>query len=122
MEVADFEMNVYDTQPGCVGGAREEFVFASRLDNLASSFCALWALLDTCSEPSSLLDENDIHMVAHFDIGEQGSDLVQGAGPQIMLQAMTRITRWLAQGTKTEGVIEQVVRQSFIGKFQHNIC
>jgi aspartyl aminopeptidase len=42
MEVADFEMNVYDTQPSCVGGAREDFVFASRLDNLASSFCALW--------------------------------------------------------------------------------
>jgi aspartyl aminopeptidase len=28
MEVADFESNVYDTQPGCVGGACEEFVFA----------------------------------------------------------------------------------------------
>jgi aspartyl aminopeptidase len=70
MEVVDFKMNVYDTQPGCVGGACEEFVFASRLDNLASSFCALWALLDTCSEPSSLLDESGIHMVALFDIGE----------------------------------------------------
>jgi aspartyl aminopeptidase len=70
MGVADFEMNVYDTQPGCVGGAREEFVFASRLDNLASSFCALWALLDTCREPSSLLDESGIHMVALFDSGE----------------------------------------------------
>ncbi|KAH8934930.1 hypothetical protein BDL97_17G005600 [Sphagnum fallax] len=114
MEIADFELNVYDTQPGCVGGAREEFVFASRLDNLASSFCALWALLDTCREPSSLLDESGIHMVALFDIGEQGSDSVQGAGPQIMLQAMTRITRWLAQGKKTEGVVERAVRRSFI--------
>jgi len=70
MEVADFEMNVYDTQLGCVGGACEEFVFVSRLDNLASSFSALWALLDTCSEPSSLLDESGIHMVALFDIEE----------------------------------------------------
>jgi len=70
MEVADFEMNVYDTQPGYVGGAREEFVFASRLDNLASSFYALWALLNTCREPSSLLDESGIHMVTLFDIGE----------------------------------------------------
>jgi aspartyl aminopeptidase len=52
MEVADFELNVYDTQPGRVGGAHEELAFASRLDNLASSFCALWALLDTCREPS----------------------------------------------------------------------
>jgi hypothetical protein len=53
---------------------------------------------------------------------QQGSDSVQGAGPQIMLQAMTRITRWLAQGKKTEGVVERAVRRSFIGKFQHNIC
>ncbi len=70
MEVADLELNVYDTQSGCVGGACEEFVFASTLDNLASSFCALWALLDTCREPSSPLDESGIHMVALFDIGE----------------------------------------------------
>jgi hypothetical protein len=53
---------------------------------------------------------------------QQGSDSVQGARPQIMLQAMNRITRWLAQGTKTEGVVKWAVRRSFIGKFQHNIC
>ncbi|CAK9197146.1 unnamed protein product [Sphagnum troendelagicum] len=57
----------------------------------------------------SLLDESSIHMMALFDIGEQGSDSVQGARPQIMLQAMTHITRWLAQGTKTEGVVERAV-------------
>jgi aspartyl aminopeptidase len=69
-EVADFELSVYDMQPSCVGGMRDEFVFAGRLDNLASSFCALSALLDTCTEPSSLMDESCIRMVALFDIGE----------------------------------------------------
>lgn len=69
-EVADFELNVYDTQPGCIGGARDDFVFAGRLDNLASAFCALWAFLDTCADPSSLVDESSVRMIALFDSGE----------------------------------------------------
>lgn len=69
-EIADFELSLYDTQIGCVGGARDDFVFSGRLDNLAPTFCALWALLDTCSEASSLLEESCIHMVALFDNGE----------------------------------------------------
>lgn len=69
-EIADFELSVYDTQPGCVGGARDDFVFSSRLDNLASTFCALWALLDTCTDNSSLADESSIRMVALYDNGE----------------------------------------------------
>lgn len=69
-EVADFELNLYDTQPGCIGGARDDFVFAGRLDNLASTFCALWALLDTCADPSSLVDESCVRMIALFDSGE----------------------------------------------------
>jgi aspartyl aminopeptidase len=32
-----------------------------------------------------------------------------------MLQAMTRITRWLARGTESEGVVERALRRSFIG-------
>ena len=69
-EVADFELSVYDTQPGCVGGARDDFVFSGRLDNLAPTFCALWALLDTCSDASSLMEESCIRMVALFDNAE----------------------------------------------------
>ena len=69
-EVADFELNLYDTQPGCIGGARDDFVFAGRLDNLASTFCALWAFLDTCADPSSLVDESCVRMIALFDSGE----------------------------------------------------
>lgn len=63
-EVAGFELSVYDTQPGCVGGARDDFVSSGRLDNLAPTFCALWALLDTCSDASSLMEESCIRMVA----------------------------------------------------------
>jgi aspartyl aminopeptidase len=114
-EVADFELNVYDTQPGCIGGARDDFIFAGRLDNLASTFCALWALLDTCADPTSLVDESCVRMIALFDSGEVGGpDSAQAVGPHTMLQGMTRIARWLARGSDSEGVVERAIRRSLI--------
>jgi hypothetical protein len=63
----DFELNVCDTQPSCLGGARKEFIFSGRLDNLASSYCALRALLDSCPDTASLADESCIRAIALFD-------------------------------------------------------
>lgn len=37
-DIADFDLNLCDVQPGVIGGARGEFLFVGRLDNLASSF------------------------------------------------------------------------------------
>lgn len=70
------QLSVYDTQPGCIGGARDDLVYSGRLDNLASTFCALWALLDTCADPSSLVDESCIRMIALFDSPEARQPLL----------------------------------------------
>ncbi|KAJ7556735.1 hypothetical protein O6H91_05G096000 [Diphasiastrum complanatum] len=66
-DIADFDLNVCDTQPSCIGGAKNEFIFSGRLDNLASSFCALQALIDACNDPEALVAESGIRMVALFD-------------------------------------------------------
>lgn len=61
------ELNVCDTQPSCLGGGNDEFIFSGRLDNLASSYCALRALIDSTRSPTELSSEQSIRMVALFD-------------------------------------------------------
>ncbi|KAL4576745.1 hypothetical protein LXL04_012844 [Taraxacum kok-saghyz] len=116
-EIASIELNICDTQPSCLGGANNEFIFSGRLDNLASSFCALRALVDS-STPVDLSDEHTIRMVALFDNEEVGSDSVQGAGAPTMFQAMRRITDCLCCNQYlNEGVFERAIRQSFLVQF-----
>ncbi|KAI5067876.1 hypothetical protein GOP47_0016221 [Adiantum capillus-veneris] len=113
-EIADLELNVCDTQPSCLGGAHEEFIFSGRLDNLASSYCALRALLDTSKDPGDLVDETSVRMVALFDNEEVGSDSAQGAGSPTMFQAISRISKVFSGTSLHEGLVERSIRRSFL--------
>lgn len=66
-DIVSIELNVCDTQPSCLGGGNNEFIFSGRLDNLASSYCALRALVDSCGSPRDLSNEHAIRMIALFD-------------------------------------------------------
>ncbi|KAM0023179.1 putative aspartyl aminopeptidase [Helianthus debilis subsp. tardiflorus] len=112
-DIANIELNICDTQPSCLGGANNEFIFSGRLDNLASSFCALRALVDSCG-PKDLSDEHAIRMVALFDNEEVGSDSMQGAGAPTMFQAMKRIIDSLGNQYIRESIVERAIRQSFL--------
>ncbi|KAK9156716.1 hypothetical protein Scep_003290 [Stephania cephalantha] len=113
-EIVSIELNVCDTQPSCLGGGNEEFIFSGRLDNLASSYCAIRALADSCASPEDLLNEHSIRMVALFDNEEVGSGSVQGAGAPTMFQAMKRIVHCLAHEYVGEGAYERAIRESFL--------
>ncbi|KDP35783.1 hypothetical protein JCGZ_10419 [Jatropha curcas] len=113
-EIVSIELNVCDTQASCLGGANNEFIFSGRLDNLASTFCALRALIDSSKSSNDLSSEPAIRMVALFDNEEVGSGSVQGAGAPTMFQAMRRIVGCLTHNKVSEGGIERAIRQSFL--------
>lgn len=70
--IADFELNLFDTQPACIGGMKDEFLYSARLDNQATCFVSIEGLIEHTS--SAVFDNDvDISMVCLFDHEEVGS-------------------------------------------------
>lgn len=117
--IADFELQLVDTQPSTVGGALREFVFSGRLDNLASSYQALTALVDSCSSggggAGALEEEPNVRLVALFDHEEIGSVSAQGAASSLMPEILQRITQTLVGGGDLRNdALPRVLRRSYI--------
>ncbi|KAJ4757561.1 hypothetical protein LUZ62_067936 [Rhynchospora pubera] len=110
-EIMAMELNVCDTQPSCLGGVKNEFIFSGRLDNLASCYCALRSLIDSSD---GLSDETAVRMVALFDNEEVGSNSMQGAGAPTMFQAIRRIVDNLVHQSMGEAAFERAIRSSFL--------
>jgi aspartyl aminopeptidase len=72
-EIVDFELNLFDVQKAALGGVHSEFVHSSRLDNLASCFLAVQALVEFVEE-DKVADDKDISMVVLYDHEEVGSN------------------------------------------------
>ncbi|MEN9443214.1 MAG: hypothetical protein RIS47_104 [Bacteroidota bacterium] len=83
-DVIDFDLHLYDTQPGSIVGANSEFISSARLDNLAMVHASLLAL--ATSTPAKATN-----LISLFDNEEIGSQTKQGAGAPILKQIMQRI-------------------------------
>ncbi len=90
-EIFDIELSVVDTQPACLGGVFEEFIFGARLDNQVGAYCSIEALIQS-SELSSLEKDDIIRMAAIYDHEEVGSESAQGAASALSEQIMRRLS------------------------------
>ena len=115
--IVDFELQLCDSQPSAVGGALREFVFSGRLDNLASSYQALTALIHSCQAEGALEEEVNVRLVALFDHEEIGSMSAQGAASSLLPEILRRITATCSApppAAALEDALAQALRRSFI--------
>ncbi len=83
--ILSYELSLYDTQPGSIGGMDDEFVFSARLDNLASCHMAMEAL---CGTPDGI---DHTAVVVLYDHEECGSRSSIGAAGPALIDALNRI-------------------------------
>jgi aspartyl aminopeptidase len=108
-DIADFELSLFDVQNAALGGAFSEFIHSARLDNLASCFMAVQALLDHAED--KLSDDSDISMIFLYDHEEVGSSSAIGAASPIMGESVQRISAALCNDDPD--VYDACIRKSF---------
>lgn len=89
--IVDFELSLFDTQGAALSGLRSEFVVGARIDNLASCFAAVEALVTHGEDTAAVEGDKDVSVVALFDHEEVGSESYAGAGSTLIAEAVQRI-------------------------------
>lgn len=89
--IVDVDLCLFDTQNGAIGGLRDEFVYAARLDNLASCFSGTRALIRSLEEDGH--SEGAVRMVGCFDHEEVGSKSARGADSSMIGEAVGRVCK-----------------------------
>ena len=91
--ILDFDLFLYPYEKGTLLGLNNELVSAGRIDNLASVFTSINALIES-------KDTKSVSIVAAFDNEEIGSSTKQGADSNYLLHFLERI--YLSLGMKRE--------------------
>ena len=112
-DILDFELQLCDTQPSARGGAKNEFIFSGRLDNLCMSFLSLKSLIDTSAGEGQLDDECCIRSIALFDHEECGSVSADGAGSSLIPELVRRVSGNLGGNDEGE-ILARACRKSYL--------
>lgn len=108
-DVVNMELSLYDVQKSTLAGPNSEFIFASRLDNLASCHSATLSLLDSPDEVA------ETRVLAFFDNEEVGSQSAQGGGSFLLKDTLERILlKRSTSGQSREALMRAAARSWFI--------
>jgi aspartyl aminopeptidase len=83
--IRGFDLCLYDLQPGCIGGAANEFLLAPRLDNLASCHAGIEALLAAGDAGPAT------RAIILYDHEEVGSQSAAGAKSRFVASVLERL-------------------------------
>lgn len=108
-DVLAFDLMTCDLQPAAVGGARGEFVFAPRLDNLGSCHAAVTALVRAAQ--GALPDFTKVAVL--YDHEEVGSRTAEGAGGTLLSAGLERIAA-AVKGGEPQGLARALARSFLI--------
>ena len=86
-DVVDYELYLYEYQKGILTGKDEEFISASRIDDLAMVYAGLSALAESADSGCSY------KVFAAFDNEEVGSGTAQGARSGLLMHTLNRICK-----------------------------
>jgi aspartyl aminopeptidase len=85
-ELIAHDLSLYDLNASALGGAHEEFIFAARLDNLASCHAGMTAMLAAADGDADVLP-----VLACFDHEEVGSTSDTGADGALLTSVLERV-------------------------------
>ena len=109
--VVDFDLCLFDVQKSSFGGVYDEFVFASRLDNLMMTFCGLVAFTGSLESPTALDEESAVRVLTLFDHEEISSKSSVGALSPFLPHTLERIC---SRPGSSRSIFEQAMAKSFL--------
>ena len=86
-DVLDYELFLYEYQKGILTGKDQEFISASRIDNLAMVYAGVSALAESADKGKTF------KIFAAFDNEEVGSTTAQGAHSGLLMHTLNRICK-----------------------------
>ncbi len=103
-DIVDYELFLYEYQKGIFTGQNQEFISASRIDDLSMVYAGLCALTES--------EKNGYQVFAAFDNEEVGSTSAQGANSGLLLHILNRICKNL--GLTDEAYFQAVANSTSI--------
>ncbi|SCU89774.1 LANO_0D06348g1_1 [Lachancea nothofagi CBS 11611] len=88
-QIIQLDLDLFDVQKGTLGGLKNEFLFAPRLDDRLCSFSAIQSLIDFANEGP--IPSNAFNVVTLYDNEEVGSLSRQGAKGGLLESVVQRV-------------------------------